>query len=99
MPTKNANNANFDLYLVDDSGNPHKVCDVKEISFDPVEGSNDNFVVTIREPEEVTVTGHVNWWNRWKIKRMFRKVFGRKTLREARKAAKEHSGEVKDEID
>lgn len=85
MPTKNAH---FDLYFADDEGNPHKVCDVKEISFDPIEGSDKNFSVTIREPEEVTITGRMNWWNRWKMKRMLRKLFGRKALREARKAGR-----------
>lgn len=81
-----SNLTSFKLYSVE-NGEYHEVGELKEPlpTFEPGSPVDKSSVMTIKPTEEITITFRQSWWQRWKMKRAFRKIFGRKLLRELHK--------------
>ena len=77
----------FKMYIVGNDGQYSEVGELKEPlpSFEPEPSTDKSSVMTINPHEEIVITVHQTWWQRHKTKRAFRKIFGRKLLRELRK--------------
>lgn len=76
----------FKLYSVE-NGEYHEVGELTEPTpvFEPGSPVDNSSTLTINPAEEITVTFHQSWRQRWKMKRAFRKIFGRKVFNELRK--------------
>ena len=81
-----ANITGFKLYSIE-NGEYHEVGELTEPIpvFEPGSPVDNSSTLTINPTEEITITFHLSWWQRWKAKRAFRKIFGRKLLRELHK--------------
>lgn len=77
----------FKMYIVGNDGQYNEVGELKEPlpSFEPGSPADKSPVMTINSHEEIVITTHQTWWQRYKTRRAFRKIFGRKLLRELRK--------------
>ena len=77
----------FKMYIVGNDGQYSEVGELKEPlpSFEPEPSTDKSSVMTINPHEEIVITVHQTWCQRHKTKRAFRKIFGRKLLRELRK--------------
>lgn len=80
-----SNLTSFKLYSIE-NGEYHEVGELNEPLpiFEPGSPVDKSSVMTINPTEEITITFHQSWWQRWKMKRAFRKIFGRKVFKELR---------------